>query len=1225
MHGARAQARGVEQMLGEVLAERYTLRRLLGVGNHGAVYEAHDRHRDRLVAVKVLRRLDPEALYRFKREFRMSSDVSHPNLVTLYELYVDEHLAFFTMRLVRSVDTMAWLRPDGALDEQRVRSVFVQLADGLQALHREGQLHCDLKPSNVLVDASGRVALADFGLARKSSPSDPDEEGIAGTPAYMSPEQAAAMPLGPPSDWYAVGALLYEALTGVPPFAPVDDLPLLMLKQVSAPPSPSDLAESVPADLERLCMELLARRGDDRPTGSEISKRLGAQERHLPEPGETGHVLYGRETELGLLGAALWRTRSREHADASVLFVEGSSGMGKSALIRHFSDNVRKTADVIVLAGRCYERESVPYKGVDVLIDALRLELLKRAGSDVEHIWPDDMHVLARLFPVLSDLPGLEPIDAGPLDPIAVRRDALKALVETLDRLADRAPLLLMLDDAHWCDRDSARFLADLLRPSRRPRLMLVLSHRSEGLHGSHALPELRERLDAHGRGLVVQRLVVKPLTRPVARALAFDWLVRASPFTELEDVEARDASVDAIADASAGNPLFVLELVRHVAVTGGAVHLDLSATVLARAASLSEDARRLLEIVAVAGRPIAQRVAFAAGELEDEGLEAVAELRSRAFVRTHGAGLLEPIESHHDGIATAIARSVPRERLRAIHEKLAIELVRFEADPEVLAYHFEAAGDRRAAAEHCVCAARAASATFAFDRATRLFRRALDLVGERHMGRSELLVALADALANDGRGTEAGHTYLEALHGAPPEQALELRRRAADQLLRSGKIDEGLEQLGQVLRAVGLSLPGSPVVATGALLWRRLQIRVRGAKFLEREEARLASSELLRIDTCWAAATGLTLVNVVLGQAFQALHLLLALRAGEPYRVARAMGMELLYATTAGEPGATATARGIAELQALARRLDDPRALGTAALTKGAAALYRGRFLEARPALLRAERILRERGFNVAWELSMTQTFQVMVDFYLGKLESMIDTIEASLEEAAARDDLHTALMIRVAYGPVRHLVDGRVDVARTELEECQRRWPQELMRPTFRYSLMLSEARLKRYAGAGLDCWEPFANHWFAVRRSLMLTKQPFRIFSLHDRGCSALTAARATSGRSRARFLARAQSDARALLGEDVAWATSFAQSLSASIHAAQGEAHTATREALRALDAFERAHMTSHAAAMQLRVAQLQARGHDEAAARLRQLGVVDPSRIADMLVAPVIGW
>jgi eukaryotic-like serine/threonine-protein kinase len=1231
---SKLQTRGTDarttelELRGAILAERYEVLKLLGVGSHGAVYEAHDRRRDRRVAVKVLRRIDPEALYRFKREFRMLSDVSHPNLVTLYELYVDDQIAFFTMRLVRGTPTMAWIRPNDTFDEERLRAVFSQLATGLSVLHRMGRLHCDLKPSNVLVDDDGHVALADFGLARELRPSEGHEDDVVGTPAYMSPEQAAARELGPKSDWYGVGAMLYEALTGAPPFAPLDGLPLLMMKQASNPPPPGALVTGLPEDLERLCMELLSTRSSDRPDAHEIARRLGAPTVDVPERDDDEHALYGRETELGLLGAALWRTRHPEEGDASVVFVEGLSGVGKTALLQHFSKNIHRTAEVVVLEGRCYERESVPYKGLDVLVDALRVKLLEDTKAEQRLPWPRQMSALARLFPVLRDLPGLSAPSPALEDPISVRREALGALAELLHRFCERAPLVLQLDDAQWCDRDSIRFIADLLRPSRRPRLALVFSVRTEDLPRPPPLLELRERLSAPTSGLSIQRVVVNPLPTAVARALANDHLARTVSHEDFDDPGRRDDMADAIAKASSGNPLFVLELARHVALTGGGLHPDLSATIVSRATTLSGGARRLLEAIAVAGRPIPQQVAIAAGDVDESELESLVELQSRAFIRTHGSDPFDAVETYHDGITTAIATAVPRDRFRSIHGKLAQELVRMSADPEVLAYHFEAADAHETAARHYAAAASAASSTYAFDQAARLFRRALDLIGPNHPDRPELTVSLADALASDGRGTEAGRTYLRALHGAPDDQAIELRRRAAEQLLRSGKIDEGLEQLGHVLRAVGLALPRSPLVATGSLVWQRLKLRLRRASHpLPRHETYPSSRELLRIDTCWAAATGLTAVNVVQGQAFQAQHLLLSLRAGEPSRIARALGMEMLYATTAGEHGAETTKRGLAELQALAQRLDDPRALGMAALADGAADLYRGRFLEARPKLRQAERILRKRASNVAWELSMTHTFQVMVEYHLGRFESMIDTIEGSLEDAAARDDLHTALMIRVAYGPVQNLVEGRVEVAREELETCRRQWSLELSRPTFRYSLMLSQARVERYAGSHAECWTPFERHWPAVRRSLMLIKQPFRIFSLHDRGCSALTAARTRNDRSREFLLSRAKRDANALLRENVGWATSFAYSLFTAIRAAEHDLIAATREAFAAREAFERMQMAAYAAAMHLRLAELHGwtRDREEAEARLRELGVVDPQCMADMLVPPVLGW
>src|SRR5262249_9212902 len=149
------------------------------------------------------------------------------------------------------------------------------------------------------------------------------------------------------------------------------------------------------------------------------------------------------------------------------------------------------------------------------------------------------------------------------------------------------------------------------------------------------------------------------------------------------------------------------------------------------------------------------------------------------------------------------------------------------------------------------------------------------------------VLAKLADALANAGRGAEAARAYLEARAARPGPEALVLERRAGEQLLRSGHIDEGLAVLGRVLAAVGLDPPASAGAALSSLLLLRMRLGVRGYEFTPRTEADVPRADLDRIDVCWSIGNGLGGVDIVRGAAFQARHLLLALRAGEPYRIA--------------------------------------------------------------------------------------------------------------------------------------------------------------------------------------------------------------------------------------------------------------------------------------------------------------------------------------------------
>ncbi|MBZ0234567.1 MAG: serine/threonine protein kinase, partial [Deltaproteobacteria bacterium] len=278
----------------DALAERFEVRALLGSGGMGSVHRVHDRARGHDVALKVLEAAGGRELYRFKREFRMLADILHPNVVRLHELYTAGDAWMFSMELVEGVPFHRWVRPvevepeddeltrplpkappdrvmvPGRLDEARLRDALGQLADGLHALHATGKLHRDIKPSNVLVTHEGRVVILDFGLVADLAALNSDrthENAAVGTPMYMSPEQAADLPLTEASDWYAVGVMLYEVLAGVRPyFGPA--MQVLVAKQREVPPPPSQFTAGVPRDLEELCLRLMARAPEERPDGA---------------------------------------------------------------------------------------------------------------------------------------------------------------------------------------------------------------------------------------------------------------------------------------------------------------------------------------------------------------------------------------------------------------------------------------------------------------------------------------------------------------------------------------------------------------------------------------------------------------------------------------------------------------------------------------------------------------------------------------------------------------------------------------------------------------------------------------------------------------------------------------------------------------------------------------------------------------------------------------------
>ena len=319
---------------------RFELKQVLGAGGMGVVYEAFDREREMTVALKVVHELDAHGLYRLKTEFRARADLEHRNLVRLGELFEDDGHWFFTMELVEGWTFVEWVRAAviGVPRQDarralaaRLREAVRQLAAGLEVLHRAGMVHRDLKPSNVLVTAKGRVVILDFGLVGNAAPGLRSAgQDVVGTAAYMAPEQARTPSVGPAADLYSVGVMMYEALTGELPFdgAPLE---MLMRKQQEDPPT----AGARPTRRAvRALLESQPRTSGRQRRGSSRSSRRARRPRSASRRSSDAR------RELGLLDAALDEVA---RGAAITMFVEGESGIGKSALVRSFLGRVEST------------------------------------------------------------------------------------------------------------------------------------------------------------------------------------------------------------------------------------------------------------------------------------------------------------------------------------------------------------------------------------------------------------------------------------------------------------------------------------------------------------------------------------------------------------------------------------------------------------------------------------------------------------------------------------------------------------------------------------------------------------------------------------------------------------------------------------------------------------------------------------------------------------------
>jgi serine/threonine protein kinase len=1271
-------------------SDRFELRGLLGAGGFGTVYQAFDRQGGALVALKVLRRPDAPALYRFKQEFRALADVAHPNLVTLYELMTEEGRWFFTMELLDGVDFLdhVWeLAPleraalgtdtatptspllDGAttldgcrarhdpaarrpaaqapraahpagrprVSYDRLRASLAQLAEGVVALHAAGKLHRDIKPSNVLVTREGRVVLLDFGLVSEQADERQTLTGhVVGSAPYMSPEQGSGLPLSEASDWYSVGTVLYEALTGTLPFEGPLARVLTEKLQFDAPP-PRALAPWTPEDLDALCRALLRREPRERLGGRELLERLGGARAAaaLAASAVATAPFVGRQLPLAVLDEALATARKGR---TCVVSLHGRSGIGKTGLVRRFLDEVRRRdPHAVVLAGRCYERESVPYKAFDSLVDALSQHLRGLPDAQAEALLPADVLALARLFPVLRQVDAVAGARRRVLeipDSHELRRRAFAALRELLRRLARRAPLVLAIDDLQWGDLDSAALLAELLAPPDPPPFLLVGSHRSEEAGTSGLLRLFGTLRGAASAAVDWRELALGELTRDEARQLAGRLLGGGASLASL---------AEEIAAESGGSPLLIAELVRYSQAGGGLAPrtrlaagapadqqpplVTLERMLQLRVERLPGPSRRLLEVLAVAGQPLELDVARGAADVPSEQA-ALAPLRSGHLVRTRGADDRQ-LEVYHDRIREIVVAQLDAAALRAHHLQLARALeAGGRADPETLATHFQEGGQLARAAEYAATAAAQAARALAFDRAARLYRLALELRRDESPEALELRVGLGDALANAGRGAEAAGAYQAAAARAAARERLELLRRAADQLLRSGHLDQGLAALREVLGALGMRLAGSPRRALLSLLLRRALIRLRGLRYRERDASAVPPHELMRIDTCWSAAVGLSLVDNIRGADFQGRHLLLALKAGEPYRISRALALEGAHRAAGGSRARERTQELVRRATLLAERIQHPHALGLAALMAGATAILEGRWLDAHRATLRAEQILRDRCTGVAWELDTTRNYILLALLSMGEWGELGRLLPALLQDAHERGDLFAAIRLRARMSPAVRLAADDAAGARAEVQEALRAWSSGGFHIQHFHALW-GELSALLYAGEAEAAWALLERSWPALAGSVLLRIQFVRIDMQGLRARAALSlarASRATGSRDLAPLLRQAGRAARALERERSPWGQPCAVLVRAGLASLASRRQDAVSLLIEAENGFDDAHMGLHASAARRRRGELLG-GHagreliEAADAWMLERQIRNPVRMADLL-API---
>ena len=1188
----------------------------------GIVYEAYDRAREESVALKALRRFDADLLYWLKAEFRALQGIRHPNLVRLGELAADGDSCFFTMELVRGTDFLSYVRgaatplsdaeitadtiaaqalapstladaetiaaqplprqarptephapappvAGASVDLPRLRSAMRQLASGLAFLHRAGRVHRDIKPSNVLVADDGRLVLLDFGLAAdlENHLAGAHSAEVLGTPEYMAPEQARGERASPAADWYSAGVMLYQALAGHLPFAGTWGEILTAKQQAEAPtivhPGAPEYAE--------LCAALLSRNAEERPDAQQVLALTGGEEATPATPRAAyDGAFVGRRAEIADILSDVSATSARR---CSVHVLAGPSGVGKTALAAACLRRLIREQNVTLLSARCFERESLPFKALDGIVDALSRHLLSLSSDIRADIIPAHAAPLARLFPVLRSVGGFPAPGPGGSAPTAeLRARAFAALRDLLGRLASRAPLALYIDDLQWADADSYALIRSLIRPPDAPPIALLATYLLSDSDTSPIARALSLSVASHAR-----IVPVSPLSPKDALALAREL----SPPPD----ESAASELHALAHDSGGHPLLLHELLRTRGPRGASSGLDLRGALAAQLRDLSAEARSALALLAAAGRPLSRETLAAATDLSSHALERVIdELDDRRLVYPLPIGGRPGLEIVHARVRAAAFEQIPPAAASTTHQRLARALeTTAPTEAELIIRCFRKAGLPQQAAAHAERAARRAADALAFEQAARLYATALKLTVSK--ATSSLHEGLGDALVGLGRSVEASESYREAARSAAPHQRLELRRRAAEQLLMSGHIAEGLSLLDEVLVGVGIRRPRGPGSALLTLAAHAARSKLRGGpRGLPPPEMRL------QLEACWSAWSGLTMTHPVEAAAFLPLHLELARALRDSGHLARALALQssISGATT---PRAAKSRSLAARARALVQEAGEPSSRAFVELID-AIRLFTA--IEWRRCLARFSRARELYGGAppTAFERNQLATTPLFAHGLLGEFRLVAENAPVALRDAEARDDRYCAAALATGLIPWLHLLEGDPAEGRRIAEDALAAWHHERMDVQHLWALLPRMAS-HLYEADGKRALELIDRAARPLARSQILRVHVLRVTFRHHRGSAAIAAAAERGASERRRLLSRARRDARALASEKVPWSRGLAHLLGAGIAAASGQPEIADRELCAAIDDLSRAEMSHLVAAARHRLGELRA--------------------------------
>ncbi len=769
---------------------RYAVKKFLGEGGKKKVYLAHDTKLDRDVAFALIKteRLDETARTRIEREAQAMGKLGdHPNIVSIYDMGEENGQPFIVLPLMAGGDVEGLIEkaPDHRLPLDKALEIAVAVSRSLEFAHSKGIIHRDLKPGNVWLTANGVAQIGDFGLAVAVDLSRLTQDGMmVGTVSYMPPEQAMGGKTTNKADLYSLGAMLYEMVTGRPPFVGDDSVAIIGQHIQTPPVSPTWHRADLPPALETLILQLLEKDPEKRPQSAtvvlqalesiekgKVSKETPQGTQGTQQTQETQNPLYrrvfvGRELELKQLQSAFDGAMSGQGA---LMMVMGEPGVGKTSLCEQLETYVTLRGGR-PLVGHCYEEGSLslPYLA---FVEAMRSYVLDRNLDDLRKELGTGAADVARIVSEIRER--LKIKLRTQKEPEEMYR-LMEAVSSFLINAAAVQPLVIILEDLHDADKGTLDMLTHVSRRLSGARLLIVGTYRDVEVDRNHplssALAELR-RTSSFGRVLLrgLNADEVRRMLESITRE-SFPWSLAEKIHRQTE-----------------GNPLFVQEVIRFLAEEGLLVQKDgrwqaakgtqlemsipegLRDVIGKRLNILTPECNRLLSAASVIGRDFALETLKAVVSMDEEVfMKALKEAIQLSVLEEHSqVGAVRYRFTHAFFRQTLYEEMIAPQRLK-MHQQVARALEtqyakRLEEHGAELAEHFSQStdpADLTKSVSYGEMAAKRAIDVFAYGEAVRLLEQALKIqrvLDPDDMGKQcDLLLALGDALTIAGEPKRA-------------------------------------------------------------------------------------------------------------------------------------------------------------------------------------------------------------------------------------------------------------------------------------------------------------------------------------------------------------------------------------------------------------------------------------------------------------------------------------